>query len=101
MKVCREEDQSDQVQSSEESSQEQEGGPAGQQDQGGQSRPMEGQTMQVLLKIVHGMQSMQEMMLRSKEEGSDEPEVARVAPQLPHLPEWSVLTPLRSISMTG
>ena len=86
MKVCREdqapseeEDQSDQVQSSKENSREKEDGPAGQQDQGGQSRPM----------IVHGMQSMQEMMLRSKEEGSDEPEVARVAPQLPRLPECS------------
>ena len=34
--------------------------------------------MDVLLKMVQGMQTMQEMMLKSKEEGNDDPEVVRV-----------------------
>ena len=45
-------------------------------------------TMQVLLKIVDTMQVMQQSMLKSKEEIGEEPEVVRVSPQLPKLPEW-------------
>ena len=44
--------------------------------------------MQVLLKIVDTMQVMQRSMLKSKEEIGEEPEVVRVSPQLPKLPEW-------------
>ena len=44
--------------------------------------------MQVLLKIVDTMQVMQQSMLKSKEEIGEEPEVVRVSPQLPKLPEW-------------
>ena len=44
--------------------------------------------MQVLLKIVDTMQVMQQSMLNSREEIGEEPEVVRVSPQLPGLPEW-------------
>ena len=63
------------------------------QDLGGErnqgARNKEGDpTMQVLLKIVDTMQVMQQSMLKSKEEIGEEPEVVRVSPQLPKLPEW-------------
>ena len=44
--------------------------------------------MHVLLKIADAMQTMQKSMMKSKEELGEEPEVVRVSPQLPKLPDW-------------
>ena len=75
-------------QSSEEDLRGKEDGPERRQVPEGKTSQKEGQTMDVLLKIVQGMQTMQEMMLKSKEEGNDDPEVVRVTTPLPCLPEW-------------
>lgn len=48
--------------------------------------------MQLLLKIVQGMQSMQKQILEGKEDQKEESELVRYSPELPRLPEWNVET---------
>ena len=82
-------DQSDQSESSAEGSQGKEDGPAGRQNPGASE---ETSTMQVLLKIVQGMQSMQKQLLDGRDDHKDEAEFVRFSPDLPRLPEWSAET---------
>ena len=79
-------DESEDEQSSQ--SQDSEQGLGGERHRGAQRSKEGDPTMQVLLKIVDTMQVMQRSMLKSKEEIGEEPEVVRVSPQLPKLPEW-------------
>ena len=79
-------DESEDEQSSQSQDSEQDLGE--ERNQGAQRNKDGDPTMQVLLKIVDTMQVMQQSMLKSKEEIGEEPEVVRVSPQLPKLPEW-------------
>ena len=79
-------DESEDEQSSQSQDSEQDLGE--ERNQGAQRNKEGDPTMQVLLKIVDTMQVMQQSMLKSKEEIGEEPEVVRVSPQLPKLPEW-------------
>ena len=67
----------------------QEDGPAGRQGPGHTPEGAQEQTMQVLLKIVQGMQSMQQRLIDTKDENREEVEYVRYSPELPKLPDWS------------
>ena len=58
---------------------------------GGAKNPQSGEpTMQIILKLMEGMQSMQRQLLSSREEGrAEEPEIVKYNPDLPRLAEWS------------
>ena len=78
-----EEDQSDQGDETKED---------GSRDQQGSSKhpkSTDAQTIQVLLKIVEGMQAMQQKFVDGKEEQKDEVEYVRFSQELPRLQEWS------------
>ena len=82
-------DQSDQTPSPINGAQEKEDGPESQQNP---DAPVADQTMQVLLKIVQGMQTMQKQILEGRDDHKDEAEFVRYSPDLPRLQEWSVET---------
>ena len=67
----------------------QEDGSVGQQGPGACAQSSQDQTVQVLLKIVEGMQTMQQKMMSGAEPGKDEAELVRFSPELPRLPEWN------------
>jgi hypothetical protein len=78
----------DQTDQAEDSQEEELHGPRQQQGRRAPGDP----TVQVLLKVVETMQTMQKMMLKSKDEGGEDPEVVRVSAPLPRLPDWCAET---------
>ena len=55
---------------------------------GAQQSVKDDPTVEVLVKVVETMQTMQKMMMKSKDEVGDEPELVRTSPQRPRLPDW-------------
>ena len=50
------------------------------------------QTLEVILKLMQGMQTMQQQMMKGREDKKDEAEFVRQAVELPKLPEWDAET---------
>ena len=50
------------------------------------------QTLEVILKLMQGMQTMQQQMMKGREDRKDEAEIVRQVVDLPKLPEWDAET---------